>query len=186
MTAKILGIAGSLRKGSFNRRLLTAASHELPDGLALVTWDELAHVPPFDEDAEDGPAPRSVATLRTAILEADGLLIATPEYNGSIPGQLKNALDWASRPYGESSLSGKPAAVIGASPGQYGAAWAQAELRKVLGQAGANVSDAQVAVPEAFRQLDERDRLLDHELRTSLTALIAELHRTIRGDVPAA
>lgn len=113
----LLGIAGSLRRGSLNRRLLVAARHELPPGISLRTWDGLAAVPPFDEDAEDGPEPVAVAELRAVIAAADGVLIATPEYNGSLPGQLKNALDWASRPYGAAALSGRPVGVVGAGPG---------------------------------------------------------------------
>ncbi|MEU5692719.1 NAD(P)H-dependent oxidoreductase [Actinosynnema sp. NPDC020468] len=175
MTNTILGIAGSLRKQSFNRRLLVAASHELPAGVRLAPWDGLAHVPPFDEDAEDGPEPEPIADLRAAITDADALLIATPEYNGSIPGQLKNALDWASRPYGAAVLTGKPVAVIGASPSERGAEWAQADLRRVLAVAGADVRAGELVVGEAFRRFDEHDRLLDHGSRQVLGALLAGL-----------
>ncbi|WP_199433500.1 NADPH-dependent FMN reductase [Qaidamihabitans albus] len=181
----ILTIAGSLRRGSFNRRLLRAVRHEQRhDGVEWTTWDGLGKLPPFDEDAERGPVPAAVADLRGAIEAADGLLIATPEYNGSVPGQLKNAIDWASRPYGAAVLGGKPAAVVGASPSSHGAAWAQADLRRVLGIAGADVVDGQLAVPEVFRQLDEHDRLLDDELRAGFVTLLAELHAKI-DKVPA-
>ncbi|MGC7100065.1 NADPH-dependent FMN reductase [Amycolatopsis lurida] len=180
MGVRILGIAGSLREGSFNGRLLTAASYELPRGMEIHRWGGLSLVPPFDEDAETGPEPGGVAELRRAIADAEGLLIATPEYNGSIPGQLKNALDWASRPYGEGVLTGKPAAVIGASNGVHGAAWAQDELRKVLKLAGAEVLDATLPVGRVARQLDEDDRLLDHELRRGMSSLLHGLRDRIR------
>lgn len=179
MTTRILGIAGSLRQDSFNRNLLVAATHELPAGVELEIWDNLGHVPPFNEDLEAAPAPAAVAELRQAISVASGLLIATPEYNGSIPGQLKNALDWASRPYRGSALSGKPVAVIGASPSPGGAASAQADLRKVLARSGAVVADGRLPVPHAFRQLDETGRLVDRALRSGLAAVIENLRHTI-------
>ena len=117
---RILGIAGSLRRGSHNRVLLRAASAMLPPGAQLVTWDGLAGLPPFNEDREAAP-PAPVRALVAEIARADALLIATPEYNASIPGALKNALDWASRPFPENALRRKPCAVIGASTGPFGA-----------------------------------------------------------------
>ncbi|WP_219413567.1 NADPH-dependent FMN reductase [Pseudonocardia nigra] len=185
MTATLLGIAGSLRRNSFNRTLLTAAGHELPSGARLVTWDGLAGVPPFDEDAEDGPVPPAVAALRAAIAGADALLVATPEYNGSVPGALKNALDWASRPYGASALSGRRAAVIGAGPGPNGAADAQADLRRVLTRAGAEVVAGPLPVPEAFRAFDEHGRLLDPALRAGLAALLGDLRGPVAAEAAA-
>ena len=121
MQVRVLGISGSLRRDSFNTRLLAAAADGLPDDVELVRWDGLADVPPFDEDAEAGPAPAAVADLRAAIADADAVLFATPEYNGSVPGQLKNALDWVSRPYATNPLRNTPAAVVGASTGGFGA-----------------------------------------------------------------
>ncbi|SFB33778.1 NAD(P)H-dependent FMN reductase [Amycolatopsis marina] len=178
----ILTISGSLRRGSFNRRLLRALQHEHRHAeVEWTTWDSLGKLPPFDEDAERGPVPAAVADLRGAIGAADGLLIATPEYNGSVPGQLKNAIDWASRPSGAGVLKGIPAVVVGASPSQHGAAWAQADLRRVLGIAGADVVEGQLAVPEVFRQLDEHDRLLDDELRAGFETLLAELRAKMAG-----
>src|SRR4051794_36926324 len=152
----VLGIAGSLRRGSVNRTLLAAAAPLLPPGAALRTWDGLADVPAFDEDREAGPAPAPVAALRAAIAGADALLIATPEYNGSLPGALKNALDWASRPYGGSVLEGRAVAVVGAGPGPTGAGGAQADLVRVLGRAGARVLGGPLPVPAAIRAFDER------------------------------
>lgn len=185
MTTNILGIAGSLRRESFNRTLLTAAGAHLPDHIELHHWDRLADIPPFDEDREH-PVPAAVAELRDAIANADALLIATPEYNGSIPGQLKNAIDWASRPRGDSSLGGKPAAVIGASPTPHGATWAQEDLRRVLGIAGADVAGRHLPVPHVFRQFDENGSLLDADLRADLRTLIAQLDLRVRASATAA
>src|SRR3954453_17834137 len=142
---RILGISGSLRRGSHNRKLLRAAGALLPPGVELVEWDGLASLPAFDEDLEDSP-PSSVRELFDAISAADALLIATPEYNASLPGALKNALDWASRPFPENVLRRKPAAVIGASPGLFGAVWAQAQVRKTLKASGADVLESELPV----------------------------------------
>ena len=144
---KVLGISGSLRRGSHNTALLRAAAELLPDGVELELWDGLKAVPPYDEDDDDvESAPAAVASLRDAIAGADAVLFATPEYNHSIPGQLKNALDWLSRPLDRSPLLNKPVSVIGASQGAFGAVWAQAELRKVLGALGARVVDEELPV----------------------------------------
>ena len=152
---RILGISGSLRRDSYNTLLLAAAADALPDGVELVRWDGLAAVPPFDEDAEAAPAPAAVADLRAAIAAADAVLIATPEYNGSVPGQLKNALDWVSRPYATNPLRNTPAAVVGASTGGFGAVWAQADLRRILARIGARVLDTELAVGHADTGFDE-------------------------------
>jgi chromate reductase len=171
----VLGIAGSLRRGSVNRALLAAAGHELPNGAHLVVWDGLAGLPPFDQDAEVGPVPPAVADLRSALAAADAVLIATPEYNGSVPGVLKNAVDWASRPHGDAALAGKPTAVVGAGPGPTGAAAAQADLVRVLGRAGAVVAAGPLPVPAAFRAFGDDGRLLDPERRTALGDLLRAL-----------
>lgn len=172
MATKIAGIAGSLRRGSFNRMLLQAATQVLPPGVELTTFDALDRIPPFNEDWESGPAPLAVAQLRQLIADSDGLLIATPEYNGSIPGQLKNALDWASRPHGSAALQHKPAAVISASPSATGAAWAAADLSKVLTVAGAKVVNTTLAVPRAFAQFGPDGQLADPGLDSQLRAVI--------------
>jgi chromate reductase len=172
---KIVGIAGSLRSGSFNRSLLDAAASELPADVLFEVWDGLERVPPFNEDVEGGPEPLAVAALRRIIEEADGLLIATPEYNGTIPGQLKNAIDWASRPRGEAALEGKPVATLSASPTPYGAAWAQADLRGVLTIIGAELRGEEIAVPRIHEQFDIDGRLVDDELRNRLRALLLAL-----------
>jgi chromate reductase, NAD(P)H dehydrogenase (quinone) len=146
---RVLGISGSLRRDSLNSALLRAAAERLPAGAELVEFNRLHEVPPYDEDVEAAGTPEVVEELREAVRSADAVLIATPEYNHSIPGQLKNALDWVSRPAGKSALSGKPAAAIGASSGMFGAVWAQAELRKVLGAMGGRVVEAELPVGHA-------------------------------------
>jgi len=148
----ILAISGSLRSGSHNTRLLAATRRLLPAGAELEVFARLAEIPPYSED-EEHSTPPAVAALKAAIAGADAVLIATPEYNGSIPGQLKNALDWVSRPPAQSPLRGKPAAVIGASTGLFGAVWAQAELRKVLKTIGARVVDSELPIPQAHETL---------------------------------
>jgi len=177
---RILGISGSLRKDSHNTALLRAAAELLPPGVELELFDGLRDVPPYDAD-EDVPelhAP-GVLALKDAIERADAVLIATPEYNHSIPGVLKNALDWASRPVADNVLRGKPAAVIGASTGLFGAVWAQAETRKVLKYAGAQVLDTELAVGLADSAFDEHDGLVDPELRTRLGELLSELGQEV-------
>jgi chromate reductase len=175
---KVLGISGSLRGDSLNRKLLRAAAELLPEDIELELWDGLKEVPPYDEDDDVVPAPASVARLRAAIADADAVLFATPEYNSSVPGQLKNALDWASRPLATNVLRNKPAAVIGASSSMFGAVWAQAELRKILGAIGARVVGDELPVAQAHERFDTDGRLTDEELRARLAeilnALVAE------------
>jgi chromate reductase len=168
---RILGISGSLRRVSHNTNLLRAAAKLLPPGVELEVFDGLRDLPPYDADLDVEPVDPAVARLREAIAEADGLLIATPEYNGSIPGVLKNALDWASRPFPENALRSKPVAIVGASTGLFGAVWAQAETRKVLGVIGADVVDLEVPVGRADSAFDD-GRLLDSELHAALANLV--------------
>lgn len=176
---KILGIAGSLRRESFNRKLLANAAEVLPEDATLEIWDGLADVPPYNEDLED-PAPEGVVRLRDALAGADGLLIATPEYNHSIPGQLKNAIDWASRPIATTPLRGKPAAVIGTSTGGFGAVWAQAETRKVLRATGARVVEAELPLGFAGRRFDPEGRLVDDDVREQLRDIVEQLAAEVR------
>jgi chromate reductase len=172
---KLLGISGSLREGSYNAALLRQAAELLPSGVELELYRDLKRVPPYDED-DDGPqAAEVVDELRAAISDADALLIATPEYNASIPGQLKNALDWASRPVGVSALKNKPVAVIGASQGMFGAVWAQAELRKILGTSGARVVGDELPIAHAHEAFDDDGRLRSDELRAALAGLLEQL-----------
>jgi chromate reductase len=171
---KLCGISGSLRRESHNSLLLENVRELLGDDVELEVFDGLKAVPPFDEDDEVDPAP-AVERLRAAIAGADAVLFATPEYNSSIPGQLKNAVDWASRPIATAALRNKPVAVIGASTGMFGAVWAQAELRKVLARAGARVLEGELAVPFAHSQFDEEGRLQDEELRARLREVAERL-----------
>ena len=179
---RILGIAGSLRRGSHNRRLLRAAGATLPPGARLVEWEGLGALPIFDEDREDSP-PEAVREFLAAVDEADALLIATPEYNASIPGGLKNALDWASRPFPDNVLRDKPSAVIGASTGLFGAVWAQAEVRKALKASGAHVLESELPVGMADGAFDEDGSLADPELTERLGDLLGDLCREVRAPV---
>jgi chromate reductase len=180
---KVLGISGSLRGGSLNAALLRAAAERLPAGVDLVEFGRLAEIPPYDEDldpssptSDDGAVtPDAVRELREAILAADAVLVATPEYNHSIPGQLKNALDWASRPAGQSALNGKPAAAIGASKSMFGGVWAQAETRKVLGALGGRVVDAEFGIPQAHEHLDGGRLELEPDQERHLDGILSEL-----------
>ena len=181
---RILGIAGSLRRGSHNRRLLRAAGHALPPGAELEEWEGLGGLPVFDEDLEDSP-PEPVRELLAAIEAADALLIATPEYNASLPGGLKNALDWASRPFPDNVLRDKPSAVLGASTGLFGAVWAQAEVRKALKASGAHVLDSELPVGLADTAF-AGGTLADPELAERLADLVGDLVREVRSPVEAA
>jgi chromate reductase, NAD(P)H dehydrogenase (quinone) len=172
---KILGISGSLRSSSYNTGLLRAAQELAPDGVEIEIYEGLRELPPYDQDVQDHEPPRAVGDLRRRIAEADALLFATPEYNGSIPGVLKNAVDWASRPFPDNALRGKPAAIVGASTGNYGALWAQQDLRRVLGIAGARVLEGELAVPRAQERFDENSRLTDEIVRGRLAQVAQRL-----------
>ena len=171
---RVLAVSGSLRRDSHNSRLLRAAAQQLPPGVELEFYNGLKQIPPFDEDDEASPAPE-VSEWRRAIEGADAVLFATPEYNSSIPGQLKNAVDWASRPKAQAALRNKPVAVIGASISMFGALWAQAELRKVLSASGARVVDTELAIATAHEAFDDEELLLDAELRGALRAVVQDL-----------
>ncbi len=171
---RVLGVSGSLRAGSHNSMLLRAAAELLPPEYELVEFDGLKAIPPFDEDDEHA-RPAAVRALDDAIAGADAVLLATPEYNQSIPGQLKNALDWLSRPLADSALRNKPTAVIGASTGLFGAVWAQAEARKVLVAIGARVIDRELPVGMAGDAFTTDGHLADDDLALTLAGIIAEL-----------
>ncbi|MBA3348675.1 MAG: NAD(P)H-dependent oxidoreductase [Actinobacteria bacterium] len=172
---KILAISGSLRTGSHNTDLLQGAAAAAPDGVEIELYDGLKGIPPYDADDDvPGDPPVAVARLKAALAAADAVLISTPEYNSSIPGALKNALDWASRPLLESPVRNKPAAVISSSTGMFGGVWAAAETRKVLGALGARTLEDTVAVPKAHARLaDGVDATLLDELRAVIDALAA-------------
>src|SRR5262245_13549234 len=177
---KVLGISGSLRLGSDNTKLLRVALELLPDEVDVELWNALKAIPPYDQDDDVEPAPAAVAALRAAIAAADAVLFATPEYNSSLPGQLKNAVDWVSRPLATNPLRNKPVAVIGASSGAFGAVWAQAELRKVLAATGARVVDGEVAVGHAPSKFDEDGQLTDEALREQLGEVLDTLLAEVR------
>jgi len=175
---RVLAISGSLRRDSHNTRLLRVAAELAPPPAELELFDGLKDVPPYDEDDDGDLVPEGARRLREAIARADAVLIATPEYNSSIPGQLKNALDWASRPFPDNVLRNKPVAVIGASTGMFGAVWAQAEVRKVLSAIGARVVDVELPVAGAEEAL-AGDRLADEELHKRLAQILAELVESV-------
>jgi chromate reductase len=172
---RVLAISGSLRAASHNTALLRAASELAPEGVEVELYGGLESLPPYNEDRDTDDPPAEVQQLRDAIASADAVLFATPEYNGTIPGQLKHALDWASRPHRASALWGKPVAVVGASVTDYGAIWAQDHLRKGLGIAGARVLERELPVAKAHERFDEDGVLVDLELRDSFAEVVAEL-----------
>jgi chromate reductase, NAD(P)H dehydrogenase (quinone) len=182
---RVLGISGSLRRDSYNSHLLRAAAPLLPPGVRFEVFDGLKAIPPYDGDDDVEPAPAPVCALRDAITGADAVLIATPEYNASIPGVLKNALDWASRPHATNVLRGKPAAVVGASTGMFGALWGQAETRKVLGSIGARVVDRELPVPEAPERFEPDGRLADPDVEQQLGEIVGELVATAKARATA-
>lgn len=179
---RVLGLAGSLRRNSYNRKLLGAAAAALPAGAELTRWERIADVPAYDEDRDQAPEqPEAVRDLREAVAGADAVLIATPEYNASIPGALKNALDWLSRPHATNPLRGKPAAVVGASTGLFGAVWAQAEMRKVLKTIGADVVERELPVGLAHEAFDGDGRLRDPAAAATLAEIVGELVERARA-----
>lgn len=175
---RILAISGSLRRGSYNTGLLRALREEAPDGIEIAIWDGLKELPPYDADDDGIPGPPTVAAFRKLVHDADAVVIATPEYNSSVPGALKNALDWASRPLATNAFRNKPVGVIASSAGAFGGVWAAAELRKVLGAMGARVADVELAVGHAQQKFDESGVLVDDDvrqgLRDALSAVLAE------------
>jgi chromate reductase len=177
---RVLGISGSLRRDSWNSAVLLAAEELLPEDAELELYDGLKAIPPYDEDDDVTPAPAAVADFRDALAGADAILFSTPEYNSSIPGVLKNAIDWASRPLATNPLRNKPVAVVGASTGAFGAVWAQAELRKVLAATGARVVEGEVAFGHAPTRFDEEGRLVDEPLREQLGEVVETLTATAR------
>jgi chromate reductase len=167
---------GSLRRASFNTALLREAARLAPLDMEFEFYSALEVLPPYNEDRDTERPPAEAVRLRRAIAAADAVLISTPEYNGTVPGQLKHAIDWASRPKGErAALWNKPVAVIGASTSQYGALWAQDHVRKALGLAGARVLESGVSVARADQQSAKNGELTDGEIRAQLQSLLADL-----------
>jgi chromate reductase len=172
---RVLGISGSLRRGSHNTALLRAAAGLLPPAVELELYEGLAEIPPYSEDDQAMGEPGAVRRLKQALRDADAVLFATPEYNHSIPGQLKNALDWVSRPLADNPLRAKRVAIVGASTGSFGAVWAQAELRKVLGALGARIIDRELPVPYADEAFGADGRLRDADAKEALDDIVGEL-----------
>jgi len=171
---RILGIAGSLRQGSYNRAALRAAARLAPEGVTLEVFD-LDGIPPYNQDEETRP-PARVAELKARIRAADAILFSTPEYNYSIPGVLKNAIDWASRPYGDSAWNGKPAAVMGASVALQGTSRAQYHLRQVFVYLDMHpLNQPEVMIADAARRFDEHGNLTDEKARESIRQLLTGL-----------
>jgi len=174
---RVLAISGSLRSDSFNTALLRALREEAPEGVAVEIWDGLKGIPPYDADDDVVPGPEPVEAFRALVRSADAVFFSTPEYNSSIPGALKNALDWASRPLATNAFRNKTVAVVGASAGAFGAVWAAAELRKVLGAMGARVADAELAVGHAMDKIADGtvvDEDVRRGLRDAFETLLAE------------
>jgi chromate reductase len=173
---KILAISGSLRAASYNTALLRAAGKLAPDDVVLDLYEDLELLPPYNEDRDTDAPPHEVARLRAEIEAADAVLFSTPEYNTTMPGQVKQVVDWASRPHGPgAALWGKPVAAIGASVTDYGAMWAQDHLRNALGLAGARVLRTELAVANAPERFGADGELTDPETRERLAELVHDL-----------
>src|SRR5882672_9886230 len=170
---RILGIARSLRRGSYNRAALRAATELVPEGAILETF-ELDGIPVFNQDEEQNP-PAKVTEFKRRIREADAILFVTPEYNYSVSGVLKNAIDWASRPYGDSAWNGKPVAIMGASPGAMGTSRAQYHLRQMLVFLNMfAINQPEVMIANAHKHFDEQGRLTDEAARKLIQQQLQE------------
>jgi chromate reductase len=182
---RVLAISGSLRADSNNTGLLRALREEAPAGIDIEVWDGLKAIPPYDADDDVVPGPPDVEAFRELVREVDAVFFATPEYNSSVPGALKNALDWASRPLATNSFRNKPVAVISSSAGAFGGVWAAAELRKVLGAMGARVTEAELAVGHAAEKFGDDGRLADDDVRQGLSDALATLVAEVPAEVAA-
>jgi chromate reductase len=183
---KVLAISGSLRSGSYNTGLLRALAEEAPQGVSVELWAGLKQIPAYDADDDVTPGPAAVEELRAAVADADAVIFATPEYNSSIPGALKNALDWASRPFPTHSFRNKPVAVLASSAGAFGGVWAQAELRKVLGAMGARVAEVEVAVGHVAEKFNPEGELVDPSVRQQLRDALQAVAAEVPADLAAA
>ncbi|MGV9455462.1 NAD(P)H-dependent oxidoreductase [Streptomyces sp. NPDC003635] len=178
MSVRILALVGSLRAGSHNRQLAEAAVRLAPEGAQVELFEGLAEIPFYNEDIDvEGNVPAPAAKLRAAAQSADAFLFFSPEYNGTIPAVLKNAIDWLSRPYGAGAFGGKPVAVVGTAFGQYGGVWAQDETRKAVGIAGGKVlEDVKLSIPGSVTRFAETHPADDAEVAAQLTEVIARVH----------
>lgn len=184
---RILALVGSLRAGSHNRQLAEAAVDAAPEGVELTIFEGLADLPFYNEDADtDEARPAAADRFREAANAADGFVLFSPEYNGTIPAVLKNAIDWASRPYGEGALGGKPVAVVGTAFGQYGGVWAQDEARKAVGIAGARaLEDVKLSIPESVVRFAETHPREDAELVEQVAAVVQQVADAAKEPVAA-
>lgn len=178
MSVRILALVGSLRAGSHNRQLAEAAVRLAPEGVEVELFEGLADVPFYNEDIDiEGSLPAAAGALRSAALGADALLLFSPEYNGTIPAVLKNAIDWLSRPYGAGAIGGKPVAVAGTSLGRFGGVWAHDEVRKSVGIAGGTViDDAELSIPGSLTRFATTHPADDAEVAAQLTGIVTRLH----------
>jgi len=179
---RILAIPGSLRKASYNRKLLEAAKRLAQAAAEVDIYNDGLRIPLFNEDSEGDLTPQPVLELRARIRSADAVLIASPEYNGSITGVLKNLIDWASRPYGQSAFAGKPVSVIGASPSRFGALYSQQATIGVLTSAEATVIGGPHPVKRVFRLVDSEGRIGDARTLSMLSGVLAELSSAVGLD----
>ncbi|MEU8461947.1 NADPH-dependent FMN reductase [Streptomyces sp. NPDC029003] len=183
MTVRVLALVGSLRAGSHNRQLAEAAVKHAPEHIEVEIQGGLADIPFYSEDIDvEGAVPAPAAALREAVSRADALLLVSPEYNGTIPAVLKNAIDWLSRPYGTGAITGKPVAVVGTAFGSYGGVWAQDEARKSAGIAGAAVLDqARLSVPGSVTRFADTHPADDTEVVTGLLDVLGQLATSARA-----
>jgi NAD(P)H-dependent FMN reductase len=177
MSVRILALIGSLRAGSTNRKLAEASVKLTPEGAEIEIYEGLGEVPFYNEDIDvDDSLPAAAARLRAAAEQTDAFLLFSPEYNGTIPPALKNAIDWLSRPYGAGAISGKPVAVVGTAAGQYGGVWAQDDARKTASVAGGKVlEDAKLSIPGSLTRFVDTHPVDDDEAATGLTEIIERL-----------
>jgi NAD(P)H-dependent FMN reductase len=178
MSVRILALVGSLRAGSTNRQLAEAAVKFAPEGADVEIFEGLAEIPFYNEDIDvEGSVPAAATKLRAAAQASDAFLLFSPEYNGTIPAVLKNAIDWLSRPYGAGAFGGKPVAVAGTAFGQFGGVWAQDETRKAVGIAGGKVlEDVKLSIPGSLTRFAETHPADDAEVAAQLTDVVARLH----------
>ncbi|WP_327426271.1 NAD(P)H-dependent oxidoreductase [Streptomyces sp. NBC_01236] len=187
MSVRILALVGSLRAGSHNRQLAEAAVKLAPEGAEVDLFEGLAEIPFYNEDIDvEGSVPAAAARLREAAGRTDAFLLFSPEYNGTIPAVLKNAIDWLSRPYGAGAFTGKPVAVVGTAYGQFGGVWAQDDARKAVGIAGGTVlEDVKLSIPGSVVRFAETHPVDDAEVAAQLTEVVSRLHTQV-GEVTAA
>jgi NAD(P)H-dependent FMN reductase len=182
VTTRILALVGSLRAGSYNKQLAEAAVKYAPDGVHVDIFDDLGDVPFYNEDIDHPGAVATADWLRVDVESADALLLVTPEYNGTIPAALKNAIDWISRPYGAGAISGKPLAVIGVSHGRYGGVWAHDDTRKAASIAGASVlDDVTLSVPDGATRFATIHPAHDDEIAAAMPSILATLAAAVRN-----